>query len=95
MGASLSPEMTFLTPKTERSPSLLVSLLTDIGSAGFPSALRQRIPAIHFENLWEFSTIWQDHISHRGYNKSTSLFILQHLMITSLEALDLRSGSCK
>lgn len=69
--ASLPPEMTFLTPKIERSPSFLVSLLTDTGPAGFPSALRQRIP-LTVKNLWEFSSIWQDHMSHRGYNKSTS-----------------------
>lgn len=49
--ASLSLEMSFLSPKTERYPSFIVSLLTDTGPAGFPSALRQRIPAIHFENL--------------------------------------------
>lgn len=55
--ASLSSEIAFLTPNIERSPSFLVSLLTDIGPAGFPSALRQRILAIHFENLWEFSNI--------------------------------------
>lgn len=82
--ASLSPEITFLTPKIEESPSFLVSLLTDTAPAGFPSALRQRIPAIHFENLWEFSSMWQDHMSHRGYNKSTSLFILQHLTVTTV-----------
>lgn len=82
--ASLSPEMVFLTPKTERAPSFLVSLLADTGPAGFPSALRQRIPAIPFENLSEFSSTWQDHKSHRGYNKSTSLFILQHLMVTTV-----------
>lgn len=82
--ASLSPDITFLTSKIERSPSFLVSLLTDTGPAGFPSALRQRIPAIHCENLWEFSSVWQDHMSHRGYNKSTSLFSLQHLMVTTV-----------
>lgn len=76
--ASLSPDITFLTSKIERSPSFLVSLLTDTGPAGFPSALRQRILAIHCENLWEFSSVWQDH------NKSTSLFSLQHLMVTTV-----------
>lgn len=40
-----------------------------------------RINAMHFENVWEFSGIWQD-MSNRAYAKSTSLFILQHLLIT-------------
>jgi len=38
--ASLSPEMTFLTPEIERSPSFLVSLVSTIDPVSFPSALR-------------------------------------------------------
>lgn len=40
--ASLPPGITFLTPKTERSPSFLVSLLSDVGPVSFPSALRHK-----------------------------------------------------
>lgn len=48
--ASLSPEITFLTSKIERSPSFLVSLLSDISPASFPSVLRHEN---HCHALWK------------------------------------------